>query len=126
MLDDCPFEKQPGKNRAAPHPTGPAGPATFSREGRRDANCAPPRFRCGADQAQPGVGWNMPSRTPNLALARAFRRAPPATERMLWKLLRDRRLEGLKFRRQVPLGRYIADFVCLSCKLIVEADGPWH
>jgi very-short-patch-repair endonuclease len=68
----------------------------------------------------------MPSRTPNLALARAFRRAPPATERMLWKLLRDRRLEGLKFRRQVPLGRYIADFVCLSCKLIVEADGPWH
>jgi very-short-patch-repair endonuclease len=45
---------------------------------------------------------------------------------MLWKLLRDRRLEELKFRRQVPLGNYIADFVCFSCKLIVEADGPWH
>jgi very-short-patch-repair endonuclease len=68
----------------------------------------------------------MPSRTPGLALARAFRRAPSATERMLWKLLRDRRLEGLKFRRQVPIGPYFADFVCFGCKLIVEADGPWH
>src|SRR5579872_3254168 len=68
----------------------------------------------------------MPSRTPGVALASHFRRTPSATERMLWKLLRDRQLDGLKFRRQVPLGPYIADFVCLSCKLIVEADGPWH
>ena len=45
---------------------------------------------------------------------------------MLWKLLRDRRLEELKFRRQAPLGRYVADFVCFSCKIVVEADGPWH
>ena len=47
-------------------------------------------------------------------------------ERRLWKLLRDRRLEGLKFRRQVVIGRYIADFVCLRHRLIVEADGPTH
>ena len=55
--------------------------------------------------------------------AKAMRRDPVANERALWKLLRDRRLGGLKFRRQVPIGRYIADFLCLRHRLIVEADG---
>jgi len=50
----------------------------------------------------------------------------PATERLLWKLLRDRRLAGLKFRRQVPIGTYVVDFVCLGRRLVVEADGPFH
>ena len=68
----------------------------------------------------------MPSRTSGLGLARYMRRNPSATERRLWKLLRDRKLEGLKFRRQVPIGTYFADFVCLSCRIIVEADGPLH
>jgi very-short-patch-repair endonuclease len=44
----------------------------------------------------------------------------------LWKLLRGRRLEGLKFRRQVAIGKYVADFVCLRHRLIIEADGPFH
>jgi very-short-patch-repair endonuclease len=47
-------------------------------------------------------------------------------EAQLWRLLRDRKLENLKFRRQVPLGPYIADFVCLRHRLIIEADGPFH
>ena len=47
-------------------------------------------------------------------------------ERALWNLLRGRRLEGLKFRRQVPIGRYVVDFLCLRHRLIVEADGPHH
>jgi very-short-patch-repair endonuclease len=68
----------------------------------------------------------MPSRTPGLGFARHLRRNPSATERRLWRMLRDRRLEGLKFRRQVPIGPYVADFLCLGCKLIVEADGPFH
>ena len=55
-----------------------------------------------------------------------MRRAPVLYERRLWKLLRDRRLADLKFRRQVVLGRYIADFVCFRHRLIVEADGPHH
>jgi very-short-patch-repair endonuclease len=59
-------------------------------------------------------------------LARRMRREPTATERLLWKLLRDRRLEHLKFRRQTPIGPYIADFVCFERRLIVEADGPFH
>jgi very-short-patch-repair endonuclease len=44
----------------------------------------------------------------------------------LWLLLRDRRLSEAKFRRQAPVGPYIADFVCLRRKLIVEADGGQH
>jgi very-short-patch-repair endonuclease len=58
--------------------------------------------------------------------AKRMRREPAFNERTLWKLLRDRRLEGLKFRRQVPLGPYIVDFVCYARRLIVEADGPTH
>jgi very-short-patch-repair endonuclease len=58
--------------------------------------------------------------------ARAMRRDMTDAERKLWFLLRDRRLAGMKFRRQAPVGPYIADFVCLRCKLIVEADGGQH
>jgi len=58
--------------------------------------------------------------------ARALRHNAPATEQKLWRLLRSRRLGGLKFRRQVPIGPYVADFVCLRHRLIVEADGPLH
>ena len=55
-----------------------------------------------------------------------MRRAPALYERHLWRLLRDRRLNGLKFRRQVVIDRFIVDFVCLRHRLIVEADGPFH
>jgi len=59
-------------------------------------------------------------------IARRMRREPTFIERVLWKLLRNRRLDDLKFRRQVPLGPYVADFVCFGARLIVEADGPLH
>jgi very-short-patch-repair endonuclease len=68
----------------------------------------------------------MEERSRKLAFARAMRHAPVVTERLLWDLLRDRRLSGLKFRRQVPLGRYIVDFMCPRHRLIIEADGPSH
>jgi len=55
-----------------------------------------------------------------------MRRQPSVNEARLWALLRDRRLEDLKFRRQVPLGRYVVDFLCLRHRLIVEVDGPLH
>jgi very-short-patch-repair endonuclease len=58
--------------------------------------------------------------------ARAMRREPTEAEQKLWLLLRDRRLGGAKFRRQAPVGPYIADFICLRRKLIVEADGGQH
>jgi len=58
--------------------------------------------------------------------ARHLRRRQTDAERRFWLLLRDRRLQGWKFRRQVPLGPYIADFYCAAAKLIVELDGGQH
>jgi len=58
--------------------------------------------------------------------ARNLRREQTDAERKLWWELRARRLDGFKFKRQVPLGRYIADFMCFECKLIVELDGSQH
>ena len=66
------------------------------------------------------------SRMPKRALAKAFRKAPSAAEATMWRLLRGSRLDGFKFRRQAPMGNYIADFVCLSRNLVVELDGPFH
>lgn len=47
-------------------------------------------------------------------------------ERKLWSCLRNSQLEGFKFRRQAPIGKYIVDFVCLEKCLIVEVDGGQH
>jgi very-short-patch-repair endonuclease len=47
-------------------------------------------------------------------------------ERKLWSALRNRQVEGAKFRRQQPIGPFIADFVCQEHRLIVEADGGQH
>ena len=60
------------------------------------------------------------------SLARAQRREPTQAEAILWAALRDRSLDGWKFRRKVPLGIYVADFVCLPARLIVELDGAPH
>src|SRR5512135_1826155 len=49
----------------------------------------------------------------------------PAEEK-LWQRLRAHRLGGLKFRRQHPLGPFIADFYCAECRLVVEIDGDIH
>jgi very-short-patch-repair endonuclease len=58
--------------------------------------------------------------------ARAMRHESVPAERELWWCLRDRRLNGYKFRRQVPFGPFIADFYCAQCMLIVELDGNSH
>lgn len=66
------------------------------------------------------------SRRPRRRLARAQRKAPTSAEKVMWSILRGRRFEGFKFRRQAPMGRFVADFVCLERCLIVELDGPFH
>ena len=58
--------------------------------------------------------------------ARELRRNQTDAELRLWGYLRARRLLGAKFRRQVPAGRYIVDFLCKELGLIVEADGGQH
>ena len=55
-----------------------------------------------------------------------MRSDPTDAERRLWTILRAKRLAGYKFKRQVPIDHYIADFVCLRHSLIVEADGGQH
>ena len=61
-----------------------------------------------------------------LARAQRLRREMTAAEHKLWSALRDRQLDGAKFRRQQPIGPFIADFVCQDYRLIVEADGGQH
>ena len=61
-----------------------------------------------------------------LQFAKQMRSNPSQTEEILWKTLRARRLGGYKFKRQVPIGSYIADFICEEKKLIIEADGGEH
>ncbi len=58
--------------------------------------------------------------------ARALRRAATPAGRRLWALVRGRRLDGAKFSRQQPLGRYIVDFFCEEAGLVIEADGAPH
>jgi very-short-patch-repair endonuclease len=62
----------------------------------------------------------------NRRVAKVMRRRMTPAEFRLWTTLRDRRFNGLKFRRQVPIGPYIADFFCPELRLIVEVDGGQH
>lgn len=59
------------------------------------------------------------------AFTRRLRRESTPAERRLWEQLRDRRI-GLRFRRQHPVGRYVADFACIEARLLIEVDGGVH
>ncbi|MFB3431560.1 MAG: endonuclease domain-containing protein [Phycisphaerales bacterium] len=58
--------------------------------------------------------------------ARRLRREQTPPEGILWSRLRAGRLNGLKFRRQQPVGPYVADFFCAAARLVVEVDGQIH
>ena len=58
--------------------------------------------------------------------ARQLRRKQTWAEKALWRLLRDRRFSGYKFRRQHPLGDYYLDFYCAEARLALETDGFGH
>jgi len=62
----------------------------------------------------------------NKDLSRKLRHAPTPTEEILWRHLRDRQINHLKFRRQHPIGSYVVDFYCDKLKLIIEIDGDVH
>ena len=61
-----------------------------------------------------------------LARVRELRRTATDAEKMMWQLLRNRQLDGWKFRRQHPINRYILDFCCHEAKLAIELDGGQH
>jgi very-short-patch-repair endonuclease len=59
-------------------------------------------------------------------LARTLRKRSTEAEKLLWSRLRGRRFEGIKFKRQVPIGSYIVDFIALDLKIVIEVDGGQH
>ncbi|MCG5242984.1 endonuclease domain-containing protein [Azospirillum doebereinerae] len=58
--------------------------------------------------------------------SRTLRQTATEAEKLLWHGLRDRRLGGLKFRRQQTIERYVVDFLCFDKRLIIEVDGGQH
>ena len=81
-----------------------------------------------------GEGWEVATAKANASMrkppiagardrARSLRRDMTDAEKSVWRILRLYQIDGHRFRRQVPLGRYIADFVCHGARLIIEIDG---
>jgi very-short-patch-repair endonuclease len=62
----------------------------------------------------------------NVYRARSLRKTPTDAERLLWRHLRAKQIQGFRFRRQVAIGPYFADFVCREARLIIEVDGGPH
>ena len=71
-------------------------------------------------------GRRDPIATSPLERARGLRRSAATAERTAWRLLRNRRMLGLKFRRQHAIGRFVVDFYCAELRLVLEIDGPVH
>ena len=69
--------------------------------------------RCGADK----------SASTN---ARRLRREMTDAQRLLWRRIRGKQIDGYRFRKQVPLGHFIADFACMTPRLVIEIDGGQH
>jgi very-short-patch-repair endonuclease len=67
-----------------------------------------------------------PKRQQHRNFARAMRKEPTPAERILWRVVRDRRLAGYRFRRQHLFGPYILDFYCSVAQLVIELDGDTH
>lgn len=65
-------------------------------------------------------------RKEEIVLARGLRKRQTDAERALWNKLKDKQIEGVRFRRQQPIGSYIVDFVSLERRLIIEIDGGQH
>ncbi len=69
----------------------------------------------------------MSSRShPMVPSSRDLRKRQTGAEARLWTILKDRRLHGIKFRRQHPVGPFVVDFCCSACRLVIELDGRIH
>ena len=56
-------------------------------------------------------------------IAKLLRKRPTETEKLLWRYLRSKHINGFKFRRQQPIDNYVVDFVCFDNKIVIEVDG---
>ncbi len=73
-----------------------------------------------------GEGSKLTNYRERKSPARELRRDETEAEQKLWSRLRDRKLGGFKFRRQFPMGVFLADFCCVEARLVIEADGNHH
>lgn len=102
----------------------PSPPGPFSHTAGEGGRIAAPDL---SSRAAGEGGYELPKASQELiARARQLRREATTAESLLWELLRDRRLLGRKFRRQHPIGQFIADFFCDDARLIIEIDGAVH
>ncbi len=114
-----------GRSGPDPHPA--AAPPPSPGGGGSDSYPLPP----GEGGRRPGEGPDRPTVRPALDtelrdFARKLRQEHTDAEQLIWRLLRDRRLNGRKFRRQHAVGPYVLDFYCHEAKLAVELDGGQH
>jgi very-short-patch-repair endonuclease len=102
----------------------PSPPSPLSHAAGEGGRIAAPDL---SSRAAGEGGYELPKASRELiARARQLRREATTAESLLWELLRDRRLLGRKFRRQHPIGQFIADFFCDDARLIIEIDGAVH
>ena len=116
------------RNHAAHHAPGPFTPPLSGSQG--DKGASPQASRWGETGATPSprpwpdIKRQYTSRA--LQHAQAMRQSQTNAEGLLWYYLRSKQLGGYKFRRQQPIGPYVADFACLPEKLLIELDGGQH
>jgi very-short-patch-repair endonuclease len=103
---------------------GPGGAAVLDVTGSRGPS---PGRSLRSRPSSPVKGEGKGSAVPQMRQrARALRNRMTDAERKLWYALRDRRFVGFKFRRQAPIDRFIADFICFQARLVIEVDGGEH
>lgn len=109
-----------------PAPTIAARRSPLSREGRglrmEDGALTSTSPLAGEDDLAQAKSEEGPKRS----FAKFLRRNMTDVEKTLWQQLRAKRFEGFKFKRQVPLGKYIVDFICFEKRLIIQLDGSQH
>lgn len=87
-----------------------------------------PSGRGGTQEQGREVFYRLMASKVLVQIARDLRQRETPAETLLWEALRNRRLANLKFRRQHPIANtaYVADFLCYTCKLVIELDGGIH
>jgi very-short-patch-repair endonuclease len=117
------FEPGEGESRSHGASVQPPHPTPRSR------SASPSPARGEGKEARVPETCNTKAHIPIVATsgnARALRRLMTDAERKLWLALRARRFAAAKFRRQVPIGPYVADFLCYEQRLVIEVDGGQH
>jgi very-short-patch-repair endonuclease len=113
--------REAGEGAVATNPSPGRSPSAGAL--RQPAGSRPPSPARGEGN-EPAARDVVPSKP--VSLARALRSRMTDAERKLWFALCDRRFANFKFRRQVPIGPYVADFVCFERRIIIEVDGGQH